>query len=203
MPLPLAILGLALLWRAAPQWRASSWWSGCTGVLGGQLPALATCTLVVLPAILSAWLLWLPRACNPLSFVVALLCALLSAAALLFWSGALPLLPRADVEDQCARSAVRRSTLYLLHPLYYAFAVAYGEPGSSDTCTKLWEQAGADRETLLATLSAELAAQTPQGMVRDKDLVLQACVAVLCLYAVVSAELPVLATVPLAKLKAS
>ena len=44
----------------------------------------------------------------------------LAASSLLFWTGHLPLLPRANVSEGAARRGARRALLQLLHPLLFA-----------------------------------------------------------------------------------
>ena len=97
MPIPLALLDLYLVLmsdRPGHLWRDDSWWASCHGPLWGQLPTVAVCAFTVLPALLAAWLLWMPWQCSPLPVTLAAAVLLLAASSLLFWTGHLPLLPR-------------------------------------------------------------------------------------------------------------
>ena len=58
-------------------WRDDSWWGSCAGPVWGQLPTLAICTFTIPPAVLAAWLLWMPWQCSPLSVTCAAAPALL------------------------------------------------------------------------------------------------------------------------------
>ena len=63
MPIPLALLDLYLVLlsdRPSHLWRDDSWWASCRGPLWGQLPTVAVCAFTILPALLAAWLLWMP-----------------------------------------------------------------------------------------------------------------------------------------------
>ena len=98
IPIPLALLDLCLVLlsdRPSHLWRDESWWALCRGPLWGQLPTIAVCTFTILPALLAAWLLWMPWQCSPLPVALAAAVLLLAAASLLFWADRLPLLPRA------------------------------------------------------------------------------------------------------------
>ena len=98
IPVPLALLDLCLVLlsdRPSHLWRDESWWALCRGPLWGQLPTIAVCTFTILPALLAAWLLWMPWQCSPLPVALAAAVLLLAAASLLFWADRLPLLPRA------------------------------------------------------------------------------------------------------------
>ena len=123
MPIPLALLDLYLVLlsdRPSHLWREDSWWASCRGPLWGQLPTAAVCTFTILPALLAAWLLWMPWQCSPLPVTLAAAVLLLAASSLLFWTGHLPLLPRANVSEGAARRGARRALLQLLHPLLFA-----------------------------------------------------------------------------------
>lgn len=184
LPLPLGALDLALLWGAAGAWAPGSWWGGCTGALRGQLPPLAVCAFSILPALLSAWLLWLPWRCGPLACALAAWATAASGGALLFWSDALPLLPRARATEPCARAALRRSAVYLLQCAYYAGMLATRADGS---CAALAAEAAASPRGLLAALADDAAAHTPQGAHPPHALLLQLGAAVLAVLAVVDA----------------
>ena len=74
IPIPLALLDLGLvLLSDYPEhvWSDASWWGGCRGPLWGQLPTLALCTFTIAPALLAAWLLWMPWQCSPLPVTCA------------------------------------------------------------------------------------------------------------------------------------
>ena len=62
--------------------------------LWGQCKTLAEGFLNIMPSVLAAWLLWMPWICTPLPLVIAGLVVCLASTSLLFWSDALPLLPR-------------------------------------------------------------------------------------------------------------
>ena len=157
LPVPLGLIDVALLWNAAPVWDSSSWWSTCRGPLWGQLASLAVCLLGVLPAVLAAWLLWMPWRCSALPCALAALLAALAALATLFWADALPLLPRARLTAPCARAALRRSVLYLLHPAYFAARVATAQPEAYDGCTTLSDQLAREPDAVLGALAPSLA----------------------------------------------
>ena len=93
-PVPLGLMGVALIWNGAPRWHPTSWWSKCLGAVWGQLSTLIVCALCILPTGLAAWLQWLPYVCSPLAGLLATSVAALSATSLLFWADMMPLLPR-------------------------------------------------------------------------------------------------------------
>jgi hypothetical protein len=66
LPVPLCLLDMALVWLSSAAWQQDSWWASCLGAVWGQLCSLAVCVFTVLPAVLSAWLLWMPTQCSPL-----------------------------------------------------------------------------------------------------------------------------------------
>lgn len=153
LPLPLGLLDVALLWGAKPAWRSDSWWAGCRGAVRGQLPTLATLGFSVLPAVLSAWLLWMPFKCSALACTLAALAAIVALKATLFWADALPLLPRARMTDDAAAAAVRRSLLYLLHPIYVVGRLALASSATPfDGCAALGAELSSSPTTAFASL---------------------------------------------------
>ena len=169
LPLPLGLLDVALLWSAQPAWRPDSWWAGCHGPVRGLLPQLAVMVMSVLPAVLSAWLLWMPYRCSPLPCGLALVAFAVSAQAALFWSDALPLLPRAHVGAAAAAPAVRRSMLYALQPLYFVVRLALAPtppPGATALkpgCPTTRSEAPPGAELCLTTASAASRTQAPRA----------------------------------------
>ena len=126
--LPLAALHLGLLWDSAPCWGADSPYASLDGYLSGQIVTLLTCLLTVLPAVLSAWLLSLPLAWTPIALFLSLVIAPLSIISSLFWVSALPMLPKARLQPQCARAAVRRFVIHLGGlATFYGTVGAYGD----------------------------------------------------------------------------
>ena len=193
LPLPLGLLDVALLWSAQPAWRPDSWWAGCHGPVRGLLPQLAVMVMSVLPAVLSAWLLWMPYRCSPLPCGLALVAFAVSAQAALFWSDALPLLPRAHVGAAAAAPAVRRSMLYALQPLYFVVRLALAPtppPGATaavpfEGCAALASDLSAAPSRVLETLAEELASHTAQGMGGAGQMLLQLLAACVAIHAVV------------------
>ena len=120
VPLPLGLLDVALVLasEAAP-WGDDSRYKG----EGRQLAA--NCAFSILPAVLAAWLLWMPWSCSPLPCVLAAAVAALGLAGAAFWADALPLLPRARANAASARRATRRALLCALHAPYWALCTAY------------------------------------------------------------------------------
>jgi hypothetical protein len=101
------------------------------GPLTGQLVALVTCGLSILPAVLAGWLLCLPLTWTPLTLLLSLAPLLLGPMAALFWTSALPLLPRARVVPVCARAAVRRSLVLLASSVAFSLTVAAAGDGGT------------------------------------------------------------------------
>ena len=161
VPLPLGLLDVLLLWGAAPAWRQTSYWHQLRGPLKGQASALITCVFSVLPALLSAWLLWMPWRCTPLTTLLALSAATLALAAAAFWADALPLLPRANVDDASARAAVRRSLLYLLQVASFVGRVGATAEGPT-AALQLMAQLRDTPVDVFNLLVGEAEAQTPQ-----------------------------------------
>ena len=218
MPIPLALLDLYLVLlsdRPSHLWREDSWWASCRGPLWGQLPTAAVCTFTILPALLAAWLLWMPWSCSPLPCVLAAAVAALGLAGAAFWADALPLLPRARANAASARRATRRALLCALHAPYWALCTAYlcrappngarrffdperagpphRPPHASDStaparaagCAALLELVRSEPSEAAAWLGHELRAQTPQGAMEPYQLAIQLVVAVVALHTVV------------------
>ena len=166
IPVPLALLDLCLVLlsdRPSHLWRDESWWASCRGPLWGQLPTIAVCTFTILPALLAAWLLWMPWQCSPLPIALAAAVLLLATASLLFWDDRLPLLPRAHASAGAARRGVRRALLQLLHPLLFAAGTHFfwGHHGgrSPPTCAALLDGLLRRPADFGAFLAEELQAQ--------------------------------------------
>ena len=194
IPIPLALLDLCLVLLSdfpSHLWRDDSWWASCHGPLWGQLPALAVCTFTILPALLAAWLLWMPWQCSPLPVALAAAVLLLAAASLLFWADRLPLLPRARASPGAARRGARRALLQLLHPLLFAAGTHFfwGHHGGRGhpACAALLDGLLRRPADFGAVLAEELQAQTPQGQHTPRQLALQLGVAALCVYALLDA----------------
>lgn len=84
--------------------------------MSGQLPTAALCALEVLPALLAVSLAVVPwREPTMLIGVMTLLLTVLCACALLFWTDALPGLPRARLVKTAAHRATQRSLFYGAH----------------------------------------------------------------------------------------
>ena len=210
VPLPLGLLDVALVLasEAAP-WGDDSRYKG----EGRQLAA--NCAFSILPAVLAAWLLWMPWSCSPLPCVLAAAVAALGLAGAAFWADALPLLPRARANAASARRATRRALLCALHAPYWALCTAYlcrappngarrffdperagpphRPPHASDStaparaagCAALLELVRSEPSEAAAWLGHELRAQTPQGAMEPYQLAIQIVVAVVALHTVV------------------
>ena len=210
VPLPLGLLDVALVLasEAAP-WGDDSRYKG----EGRQLAA--NCAFSILPAVLAAWLLWMPWSCSPLPCVLAAAVAALGLAGAAFWADALPLLPRARANAASARRATRRALLCALHAPYWALCTAYlcrappngarrfldperagpphRPPHASDRtaparaagCAALLELVRSEPSEAAAWLGHELRAQTPQGAMEPYQLAIQIVVAVVALHTVV------------------
>ena len=210
VPLPLGLLDVALVLasEAAP-WGDDSRYKG----EGRQLAA--NCAFSILPAVLAAWLLWMPWSCSPLPCVLAAAVAALGLAGAAFWADALPLLPRARANAASARRATRRALLCALHAPYWALCTAYlcrappngarrffdperagpphRPPHASDStaparaagCAALLELVRSEPSEAAAWLGHELRAQTPQGAMEPYQLAIQLVVAVVALHTVV------------------
>lgn len=203
VPVPLGVLDIALLWSAAGSWSSGSWWGGCVGAVWGQLPTLAVCAFGILPSLLAAWLLWMPRLCTPLPTALAATVAFLSLLSLLFWADALPILPRARATDTYTYAATRRAWLSLLHAVAFGYA-AYTSDGSTacalcptpsqplvdprvepGACAALLANLSASPSEIFSQLSAEMSAQTPQGAMSPYQLVAQVLIATYAVHLVV------------------
>jgi hypothetical protein len=138
--LPLAALNLLLFWDAAPRWTPDSAYASMDGPLTGQLVTLVTCGLSVLPAVLAGWLLCLPMAWTPITLLLSLALLQLAPLAALFWTSALPLLPRARVSPACARAAVRRSLILLASPVAFSAIVATAGDAASGRLVEIATQ---------------------------------------------------------------
>ena len=165
IPFPLALLGLGLVLlsdRPGDLWQDASWWATCRGPLWGLLPAAAVCTFTILPALLAAWLLWMPWHCSPLPVALAASVFLLAGASLLFWSDRLPLLPRALAHAEGAQRGVRRALLQLLHPVVFAagtrFFWAHHGERQPLSCAELLDGVGRRPADFGAALAEELQA---------------------------------------------
>jgi hypothetical protein len=190
LPLPLGVLDMALLlWDGNVEWRAhDSWWVRCQGAAWGQLRTLAVTAFYILPAVLAAWLLWMPWQCGALACGLAAAVAALSLTSLLFWLDLLPLLPRARVNDASKRACARRASLCLLHAAYFCARVVLGaaaDGAAAERCSALWVRMREAPHEGLLQLTAEMQAQTPQGVMGAGSLLVQLVVACLAIHVVI------------------
>ena len=172
LAVPLCVLDAALVWSSKAAWGEGSWWAALRGPVKGQLTTLADCAFTILPALLAAWLLWMPAQCSPLPCLLAAIVATVSSMSLLFWTSRLPLLPAADVTPACATASASRSLVFLLHAAYFGCGVALSAPAGE--CVAFAGSLG-DLPQLGERLHEQMVEQTVQSMLSPATLVTQVC----------------------------
>ena len=110
VPVPLGLLVMKWLhYDGTASWRTpESFWGRCTGPVWGQLPTLAGIIFSILPAVLSAWLQWMPSVCSPLPLALSAVALCTSVLSFLFWSDLFFLVPLARATDFSSHAGIRR-----------------------------------------------------------------------------------------------